>query len=338
MDLLHAVKKFLMPSAKSTSEETAGPSSHEPVLEHSNDSGLEIASKFWGERAREQIKQLRPNSWAECPVVNAEYICPLVSGSANVGWLEYIAHRYYKKPVARALSLGCGGGGLERHGLQLKIAKQFDAYDVSEEALKLAREEAVKSGQQDKIFYRVANLNQLEFAADYYDVVFASQSVHHIEALEHYMSQVWRTLKPGGYFIINEFVGPNQFQWTEAQLYHAQRLLDDIPEKFKQTIREPGVKLSVQRSTIAAMNEYDPTEAIRSEEIIPELEKQFEIEERKDFGGTLLHLVLDNIAGNLSDSDEGKTLLRNLFSEEQRLIGSGDISSDFTLLVARKNT
>ena len=100
-------------------------------------------------------------------------------------------------------------------------------------------------------------------------------------------------------------------------------------------IREPSVKQSVERTTIEFMNGYDPTEAIRSADIVTELEKQFEIVGRRDFGGTLLHLVLDNIAGNLSDSDEGKKILRNLFAQEQRLLGSGEISSDFTLLVAR---
>jgi hypothetical protein len=45
---------------------------------------------------------------------------------------------------------------------------------------------------------------------------------------------------------------------------------------------------------------------------------------------------LDNIAENLSGSDEGKIILRNLFSQEQRLLASGEIISDFTLLVARK--
>jgi hypothetical protein len=84
------------------------------------------------------------------------------------------------------------------------------------------------------------------------------------------------------------------------------------------------------------MNGHDPSESIRSADIVTELEKQFEIVERRDFGDTLLHLVLDNIAGNLSYSDEGKTILRNLFAEEQRLLASGEISSDFTLLVARK--
>ena len=145
-----------------------------------------------------------------------------------------------------------------------------------------------------------------------------------------------RCQKSGGYFIINEFVGPNQFQWTEVQLVHCQRLLEEIPESYRQMIREPGVKHSVERPTIEFMNGYDPTEAIRSADIITELEKQFEIVERRDFGGTLLHLVLDNIAGKVSGSDEGKTILRNFFVQEQRLLSSGEISSDFTLLLARK--
>tara|TARA_R110002073_G_scaffold207437_4_gene367339 strand:- start:26 stop:988 length:963 start_codon:yes stop_codon:yes gene_type:complete len=300
------------------------------------DVDLETAGKHWGERARQQTELNKPNSWAECPVVNQEYICPLISGEANVGWLEYVARKYYPSPVRSALSLGCGGGGLERHGLQLRIAERFDAFDVSEGAIQLCREEARKSGQLESINYAVANLNKLEFEAETFDAAFASQSVHHIENLEHYMEQVKRSLKPGSYFIINEFVGPNQFQWTDVQLEHCQRLLDGIPESFRQTIREPGMKNTVERPTIDFMNGYDPTEAIRSSDIIAELENQFEIVERRDFGGTLLHLVLDNIAGNLSDTEEGKTMLRELFAEEQRLLSSGEISSDFTLLVAQK--
>ncbi len=302
-----------------------------------NDAGLETAGKHWGKRAREQIQLNKANSWAECPVVNQEYICPLISGKPDVGWLQYVAQKYYPNSVQSALSLGCGGGGLERHGLQLKIAKHFDAYDVSNDAIKIAQEEAQKSGQLNSINYQVVNLNKIKLEAESYDAAFASQSVHHIEALEHYMEQVRKCLKPGGYFIVNEFVGPNQFQWTDIQLHHCQRLLNEIPESLRQTIREPGVKHFIQRQTIEFMNGYDPTEAIRSEDIIPELEKQFELVERRDFGGTLLHLVLDNIAGNLSDSDAGKSILRNLFAEEQKLISSGEISSDFTLLIARKN-
>ena len=299
-----------------------------------SEQGLETASKHWGERALEQKLATMPSSWSECPVVIQEYINPRVSGTKDQGWLEAVARDYFKQGVKRGLSLGCGGGGLERHGLQLGIAQAFDAYDVSAGAVELAIEEATISEQIDAINYQVANLNKLEFRPRHYGAVFASQSVHHIEALEHYMEQAHKTLKKGGLFVINEFVGPNQFQWSDAQLTHANRLLQSIPEQYRHLIREEGIKQSIDRPTIAAMNAYDPTEAIRSEDIIPELEQRFELIDRRDFGGTLLHLVLDNIAGNLSRDEQGKDILRGIMAEEQRLIDSG---SDFTLLVARKN-
>jgi len=301
-----------------------------------NEAAMELAGAHWGDRAREQQLATLPSSWAECPVVIREYINPRVSGTGDQGWLEAVARDYFKQPVKIALSLGCGGGGLERHGLQLGIANKFEAFDVSAGAIELAREEAAITGQSEAIDYKVANLNKIEFPAGRYGAAFASQSVHHIEALEHYMAQVHRALKPGALFIINEYLGPNQFQWTDAQLEHANRLLQSIPEKYRHCIREAGEKHHIPRPTVEAMNAYDPTEAICARDILPKLLERFELVERRDFGGTLLHLVLDNIAGNLSQSEEGITILRRLMAEEASLIESGALDSDFTLLVARK--
>lgn len=330
MDLFQRVKNFFGGSrhpAKDVLLDTAA----------DGDTGLEIASKHWGKKALEQKRSTMPSSWAECPIVIREYMNPRVSGTAEQGWLEAVARDYFKESVALALSLGCGGGGLERHGLQLGIANCFDAYDVSGGAIELAIKEARITGQSEHINYQVANLNKLEFKPNHYSAVFASHSVHHIEDLEHYMDQVLKTLNKGGLFIMNEFVGPNQFQWTDAQLTHSNRLLQHIPEQFRHLIREKGIKQQINRPTIEAMNAYDPTEAIRSQDIIPVLEQRFELIDRRDFGGTLLHLVLDNIAGNLNQSEEGIQILRGLMAEEQRLIDSGEIGSDFSLLVARKN-
>ncbi len=300
------------------------------------DAGLNKASEVWSDRARELHARPKPSSWTESTLVIEEYINPCVSGSSELGWLEAVARDYFPATVPVALSLGCGGGGLERHGIQLGIADKFHGLDLSAGAIELAREEAVKYGIGERIDYQVVNLNELQFEAESYDAVFASQSVHHIESLPHYMEQVHRALKPQGLFIINEFVGPNQFQWTDRQLDLAQKILLSIPEKYRGLIREPGIKQQIIRLTVEQMNEVDPTEAIRSEEIIPELEKKFEIIDRRDFGGTLLHLVLDNIAGNLEEDEEGRQILRDLIAEEKRLLVSGEIDSDFTLLVARK--
>ena len=315
----------------------AAPAADPPARSDADpEDGLARASAHWGERARAQAAHTIPSSWTECPVVIREYMNPLISGAADVGWLEAVAREYFANPVPRALSLGCGGGGLERHGLQLRVADTFDAFDVSADAVALARTQAEASGQAGHIHYAVADLNRLAFSEAQYGAVFASQSVHHIQALEHYMGQVHRALVPGGLFICNEFIGPNQFQWTDRQLYHANRLLQMIPRELRQLIREPGVKDTIDRPTIDYMNGYDPTEAIRSADIVAAVQSRFALVSRRDFGGTLLHLVLDNIAGNLSNSESGLQLLRHFFAEEQRLIAAGELASDFSLIVARK--
>ncbi len=128
---------------------------------------------------------------------------------------------------------------------------------------------------------------------------FASQSVHHIENLEYYMPQVSHALIDDGLLVVNEYVGPNPFQWTDTQLHYAQEMPESVPLKYRHTIREEGIREITVRPAIEAMNACDPTEAIRSEDIITEMEKHFEIVDRRGFGVTLLYLVLDNIAGNL---------------------------------------
>ncbi len=302
-----------------------------------NSAKLKKASKLWGKVARATQSKTLPSSWAECPYVLQHYINPLVSKGNNRDWLSAIAHDYFKAPVDKALSLGCGSGGLERHALDLGIANSFDAFDVSSEAIDVAIEEAKRLGMISRIRYGVADLNRLEFRPSVYEAAFASQSIHHIEDLEHYVSQVHQSLTPHGLFVFNEYLGPNQFQWTEKQLHYAQKLLDSIPISHRKLIRqEEGYKEKIARMTIDQMNEYDPTEAIRSRDIVPVVMEKFELVEKRDFGGTLLHLVLDNIAGNLSESSEGQAILQGLFQEERKLIQSGEIGSDFSLIVSRK--
>ncbi|MDO9319463.1 MAG: class I SAM-dependent methyltransferase [Gammaproteobacteria bacterium] len=263
------------------------------------------------------------------------YIHPLISGQPDKNWLEYIAAQFFKTPVNLALSLGCGGGGLERHAVALNIVDSFHAYDVSTGAIEIARNSAVGHAIGHRIDYRVADLNTLVLPEGLYDCVFASQSVHHIGNLEHYFEQVAKCLKPGGLFIINEFVGSNQFQWSDLQVQHAQSMLESIPEGLRQSIRGHGQKNVILRPTLEEMNNSDPTEAIRSADIIPGLQKHFEIVDQKDFGGTLLQLVLEDIVGNFSDQKQDREILQSLFDAEQVLLKSGILSSDFTLIVAR---
>jgi hypothetical protein len=80
----------------------------------------------------------------------------------------------------------------------------------------------------------------------------------------------------------------------------------------------------------------DPSEAIRSAELVPLVDSHFEIIERIDFGGTILQLLLQDIAGNFApENARDVAVLDLLWMLEDRLISAGQLPSDFTLLVAR---
>jgi len=77
----------------------------------------------------------------------------------------------------------------------------------------------------------------------------------------------------------------------------------------------------------------DPSEAVRSADILPSLHRYFEIVEYKPLGGTVLQFLLADIAGNFQD-ELGQQLLEMLFVIEDVLMDTGDLGSDFAYIVA----
>ena len=80
----------------------------------------------------------------------------------------------------------------------------------------------------------------------------------------------------------------------------------------------------------------DPSEAIRSEEILDVVLRYFEVVEKRDLGGTLLQFLLSGIAGNFrADDPRSLRILEMLFTIEDALMEVGDLESDFVVVVAR---
>jgi hypothetical protein len=76
---------------------------------------------------------------------------------------------------------------------------------------------------------------------------------------------------------------------------------------------------------------------VRSDEILALVADRFEILERRDLGGTLLHLVLEGIARRFDpDAAEDVRWIELLFEAEDALLASGELTSDFAVVVARR--
>jgi SAM-dependent methyltransferase len=176
----------------------------------------------------------------------------------------------------------------------------------------------------------------LELPRSAFDVVFANMSLHHVLELRALLSQIHRTLRPKGWLIVNEFVGPRQFQFTDLQLSLVRELLAVLPERYRRT-GNGEIKTAYERMPVDYWNRTDPSEAIRSDRILPELERKFRVIENVGYGGTILHLLFEHIVHNFDVADEHSMTILNLLGRfEDILIRERVLPDDFLFLVARK--
>jgi SAM-dependent methyltransferase len=310
-----------------------------------------------------------------------------ISGDPSCDYTTHVLRTYYpesKRPFGPCLSLGCGNGFLERSLSRQGAFERLDAYDLTEAQLILARKLAKDEGLHN-ITYHVGDLNEIELPPAVYESVWIQGALHHVESLEHLCYQVSRSLKPEGLFILNEYIGPNRFQFSARQKELTNLCLQLLPQKYRvivqesaaiqgeQSIRKRGVGWFYQRlmdkvrdgdlvntvrrrlasrrnrrssevplkTTIAfpAVGDViasDPSEAIRSGEILDVLRKDFRIVESADLGGNILQFLLADIAGNFSNQDEeSQAVLRMLIQVEETLMACGEFKSDFGFVVAR---
>ena len=82
---------------------------------------------------------------------------------------------------------------------------------------------------------------------------------------------------------------------------------------------------------------HDPSEAVRSAEIEAALRARFDVFEVWSWGGTLNHLVFQDIAGNFDPHNPAhEGVVESLIERENDLIGRGELPSDFKVFLARR--
>jgi SAM-dependent methyltransferase len=294
-----------------------------------------ITSELWGRKAREKVESddWRCFYWQAHPLT-VRHINRLVSGNEDEGWLAFTKRRFLPDQVERGLSLGCGSGRLERDALALGICRTFDALDISEDALEAAAGAADQAGVGERIDYRQADLNTVQLAPAAYDVAFAIQVLHHVDALEHLLDEVRSSLRPGGLFVVNEYIGPARFQWLDKTEALMNRLLELLPHEYKVNPKNGFVKERIDRAPAEEIARFDPSESIRSDEIVTTLESRFDVLYRADFGGTLLQFLLADIAANFREDEPKDVALVDLMSLfEEVLIAERVLPSDFAFFV-----
>jgi ubiquinone/menaquinone biosynthesis C-methylase UbiE len=302
---------------------------------------VQKSSEFWDTHIR--IHGDKNNDyihWMVSPLVQEFCLKKLIIGDKKIPatqWIAWIKEKYAHTPFNKGLSLGCGDGSLERHAVQYKICQQIDAFDNSKNSIEVAQELCKKNNLESFIHYHHKDINEIVLEKNKYDIVFIGSALHHFENLEYILNEIRNSLKSDGLLFINEFIGPTQFQWNENQLKIINDLLNLLPADLKIDRISKEIKTKVDKPSIESMNNLDPSEAIRSGEIVSVLSQNFEIIERIDYGGTILHLLLYGIVDNFDGASEKDIcILKMLGYIEDLLISENVLSSDFTIIVAKK--
>ena len=198
------------------------------------------------------------DNWWDIPEV-LERWNQLITGNNKLDYYAYTCENYLKSSNELiGFSIGCGTGHRELKWASTGLFSRIDAIDISIERIKYASEEAKKNGFTKIINYNVADIYDLELTHNLYDVIFIEQSLHHFSPLKEMLIKLKYCLKPNGYLVINEFVGPTRFQWTERQLEIINSALTLLPSKYRKKINGSNLKSKVIRPSKLSMILGDP--------------------------------------------------------------------------------
>jgi ubiquinone/menaquinone biosynthesis C-methylase UbiE len=276
-------------------------------------------------------------NWWDIPEVMARWN-RMTSGAPSIDYVRFFLRKYFAGRTAlRALSLGSGTGHRELDLARSGIFRRIDAVDLSHSRISYSRWRAEEAGFIDRIVYHVGDAAAIDLPDGSYDLVIVEQFLHHIARLDEMIGRIRGFLAPQGAFMFNEYVGPDRWQWTDAQLDAVNALLAELPERYRRRWRSGTVKNAVHRPGVLAMMIYDPTEAVSSSRIVPAVRRGFEIVELRGYGGAVLQPLFADIAYNfLSKDDETKRLLERCFEREDALLERGAVGHDFVAGIAKR--
>ena len=171
------------------------------------------------------------------------------------------------------LEVGCGrGGGLAYIN---KTFKPKSALGIDLDA------RAAKFGnlfyKSSRLRFEQGNAQELNIEDKSKDVVFNVESSHRYPQMEKFLEEVYRVLRPGGYFLITDFRYPN-----EMEEYHS------LIKKFQFTLFDEQI---INPNVVAALECDTP----RREDLVKRLSPKFLHKTALNFAGTVGSPTFDQI-------------------------------------------
>jgi SAM-dependent methyltransferase len=292
------------------------------MLSPSSEDNFARTAEFWDAKGQE----VRREHWQAHPVVQ-EWFLRRREGLSSMQALA----KHLKTPNGRALGLGVGAASAELELVHMGAVSSYDFYDVAPRLLEAAEQAAAGAGLSDRITCRTADINRIDLPAEHYDLITFVSSLHHVERLEHVLQQCHKALRPGGLFYAQEYVGPNRFAFPADHVSLARQIYRTLDPRLLCGLPE------LPTPDPLAVADADPTESIRSEEVVNIC--------RRVFPAT--HVVSDEICltiiiwyglnhESVYDTPAGHALVNWVLEADQALVRSGRLPTYQVEIFGRK--
>lgn len=233
--------------------------------------------------------------------------------------------------VEEALSVGCGLAHKEMDLLQEGLVQHFTCFDLSEEAIKIAKKHAEEKGLSDRILLLKEDFFASEYANKKYDMVFWDNSLHHMMNAVYAIEKSYDVLNKGGIFFCHDYVGKSRFQFSDMEMAIINGVRIMLPDPlFAGMERGTVIPKYIPRPKLEYMMMVDPSEAADSESILPGIAKVFPEALVIPTGGLIYFKGLEGILRNIEDDS---VLLEYLLSLDDEAIRMGLTLYAFALAV-----
>ena len=238
-----------------------------------------------------------------------------LTGDPRVPWYETIPHYGQFK---RGLFLGVSGMVQEARVLQQNPSLRLTFIDISPASLEKRRSE-LGTRFAGRVDASQADLNFLDMPEASYDVIVSAGALHHVINIEHVAQQIARSLTPGGYFFLQDYVAEDKFQFSAGTrrlwetMIEAAKRRGDVPRSW----RTAWPELAGWESSV-----FSPFEAIRAEDTIPVLDAHLQRLSLRTSGaltGLLVFVKLDEDDARSFESPMAHARRRKPYSPRRRL-------------------
>lgn len=280
---------------------------------------------YWSQR----IKSERPKRWMQHPWVVRkvnDYIGGIDSGKARDGLKARVRIEFKAKlPFRRGISVACGNGGAELDLVREGLVREIDAYELSEERIRIARSRVRTPRLQQRVRFHCADAFQLVKGDGEFDLVHWNNALHHMSDTAGAIRWSKKCLRRGGVFYMDDYVGADRFQHSDALMDAINRIRAELPERvFQNSDRGPSSR-TLSRVDANSLMRVDPSEAVDSSRILPAITETFRAAKVIPVSSGLLQQGLKDVLPNLHPIDDAG-LLEDLWKLDHSLIQQGHIS------------